>query len=552
MSAPVVTGVSPASGPAGLMVVITGSGFSEDTSAVKFGAASVGTRFSVVDATQIVAYAPVGAGTVHVTVATPAGTSATSSADQFTYSAYAGPPGGGGGSAPTVTSVAPNTATDNDGGDAVTIRGTGFTTAQSVRFGAQASDPQAQFTVVSDTQLSVLTPPGSATVDVIVVSSYGESAVVPGDQFTYPTEAVPTVTAIAPVSGYANAKVTIIGTGFDTASAVCFGDEPAPFSVVDDVTLVAYAPDSSGAVHVTVDNAGGTSAETGADVFTYGTGALPVTTATNVQPSGYVGWSTSSVTVTLTAGANGGYGIAKTYYTLDNAGMTTYAGPFVVSAAGSHLITWWSVDLRGSVEPPHSGYVNILSASAVPTNLTATPVGVNQVLLSWDPVVSITPVTYRVYTGATSSPATLVDATNACVLLAKQLASAGAMYFAVSTVNTAGSESAKCAAVGPVTALQDPDGGHRRPCHRHDQVRKRHRAAPRGGRAADPSGYGLPRRLDRLPDHGRQALQDGDGTRRLVDDGRERGRPDGADRHDSDHRRRGHHGQDCGAGGGRN
>ncbi len=82
---PVVTGVSPASGPAagGTSVVITGSGFTGATS-VGFGV--TGTPQMTVDSdTQITATSPAGSGTVDITVVTAAGTSATVAADQFTY-----------------------------------------------------------------------------------------------------------------------------------------------------------------------------------------------------------------------------------------------------------------------------------------------------------------------------------------------------------------------------------------------------------------------------------------------------------------------------------
>ena len=85
---PTVTSVSPASGPTtgGTYVTISGSNFSGVT-AVKFGATSA-TNITVVNTTQITASSPAGmAGTVDVTVTSSGGTSATSAADQFTYSA---------------------------------------------------------------------------------------------------------------------------------------------------------------------------------------------------------------------------------------------------------------------------------------------------------------------------------------------------------------------------------------------------------------------------------------------------------------------------------
>jgi kumamolisin len=84
-AAPVVTAINPTTGnPAGGdSVTITGSGFTGATGA-GFGSASAASM-TVDSDTQVTATSPAGTGTVDVTVTTPAGTSATSSADQFTY-----------------------------------------------------------------------------------------------------------------------------------------------------------------------------------------------------------------------------------------------------------------------------------------------------------------------------------------------------------------------------------------------------------------------------------------------------------------------------------
>ena len=90
-TAPTVTTVSPNQGPTtgGTIVTITGTNFI-GTTAVKFGANNA-TTFTVDSATQITATSPAGAaGTVDVRVTTPAGTSATSTNDQFTYTSPVG------------------------------------------------------------------------------------------------------------------------------------------------------------------------------------------------------------------------------------------------------------------------------------------------------------------------------------------------------------------------------------------------------------------------------------------------------------------------------
>ena len=82
------------------MVTITGTGFSGATG-VFFGGMPA-TSYTVVSGTEIQATAPTEpAGTVDVTVVNPAGASALSSADQFTYTGkpiyHPGGPAGTGG-----------------------------------------------------------------------------------------------------------------------------------------------------------------------------------------------------------------------------------------------------------------------------------------------------------------------------------------------------------------------------------------------------------------------------------------------------------------------
>jgi hypothetical protein len=79
---PAVTTISPPSGTAEQTVTITGTGFVAATG-VSFG--TVSAAMTIVSDTQITATIPAGTGTVDVTVTTPAGTSATSPADQFSY-----------------------------------------------------------------------------------------------------------------------------------------------------------------------------------------------------------------------------------------------------------------------------------------------------------------------------------------------------------------------------------------------------------------------------------------------------------------------------------
>ncbi len=185
LAAPTVTGVSPNSGPAagGTQVTIIGTGFTGAT-AVDFGA-NPATGLTVVNATTITADSPAGSGAVDVTVKTPGGTSAASSADEFTYTALA---------APTVTGVSPNSG-PAAGGTQVTITGTGFTGATAVDFGAT---PAAGFDTVVNAlhhDHSSSSPAGTSVVDVTVITTGGTSATSPVDRFTY-VGASPTVMSV--------------------------------------------------------------------------------------------------------------------------------------------------------------------------------------------------------------------------------------------------------------------------------------------------------------------------------------------------------------------
>jgi hypothetical protein len=87
MAVPAITSISASGGPAGggTSIVITGTNLGTPTG-VSFGAVAAAS-FAGVSATQAFAVAPAGTGTVHVTLTTTGGTSATGAADQFTYGA---------------------------------------------------------------------------------------------------------------------------------------------------------------------------------------------------------------------------------------------------------------------------------------------------------------------------------------------------------------------------------------------------------------------------------------------------------------------------------
>ena len=172
---PLVSTISPTNGNAagGDTITITGSAFTGAT-AVNFGA-NAGGGLVVNSDTQITIVSPAGApGAVDITVVTPAGTSATSAADLFTYNPAA--------VVPTVTAISPTNG-NAAGGDTITITGSAFTGATAVNFGANAGSG---LVVNSDTQITIVSPAGApGAVDITVVTPAGTSATSAADLFTY-------------------------------------------------------------------------------------------------------------------------------------------------------------------------------------------------------------------------------------------------------------------------------------------------------------------------------------------------------------------------------
>lgn len=246
----------PAGGPdaGGTAVRINGAGFSGVTSVV-FG--STPAQFRVVDDAEIAAISPPGTGTVDVTVVGPGGTSQITKNDRYVY----GP------NVATVTGVSPSTGVGS-GGTEVTISGTGFLETKLVTFGGSGQG-KAKFTIVSDTQIKAVAPPGAGTADVQVTDYGVPSSPSPADRFTW--LAAPLVAAVSPASGLTagGTTVTISGSGFSGTTQVLFGNTQATFTIDSDSEITATSPGGSGVVDIVVTSSGGTSYGSGSDLFSY-------------------------------------------------------------------------------------------------------------------------------------------------------------------------------------------------------------------------------------------------------------------------------------------
>ncbi len=157
---PTITSFTPASGPVGTAVTITGTGLTGATD-VSFGTVSA-SSFTVDSDTQITALVPAGFDKAIILVTTPGGT-AKSVGMNFRVP-------------PSITSFTP---TSGPVGTAVTITGSVFSGATAVKFGTILAT---SFTIDSDTQITAIVPGGF--VQTVIKVTTGGGTATSGQSFT--------------------------------------------------------------------------------------------------------------------------------------------------------------------------------------------------------------------------------------------------------------------------------------------------------------------------------------------------------------------------------
>lgn len=202
--------------------------------------------------------------------------------------------------APEVAGSSPNVGVTT-GGTPVTIRGSGFVGAVSVRFGPTAATT---FAVVDDTTIAAVAPARPAgLVNLRVEGPGGASATGPPSWFRYgePPTAAPTVSSVTPDIGTVDGgtEVVISGSGFLTASNVRFGPSTeATFTVRNDSTITAVAPAHAAAlVSVRVTNPAGTSTSHRGSWFSFREVTGPPPTVSSL--SSHIGPAAGGAAVTI-------------------------------------------------------------------------------------------------------------------------------------------------------------------------------------------------------------------------------------------------------------
>jgi hypothetical protein len=329
VAAPVVTFVTPSSGPAigGTLVTITVSNINS-AAVVTFGGTPA-TIFGTPSGSTITVTTPAhAAGMVDVVVTTLlGGASAIGMLAQFTYQA------------PAVTLVAPNTGSTN-GGRLVTLTGTNFAGATGVAFGGTTGTITGTTTNTTITVTAPAHPAG--IVDVLVTTPLGTSAVDVLAKFTY--LAAPVVTVVAPATGSAvgGTAVTITGTDFTGATGVTFGGAAGTaFTAVNGTTVTVTTPaGTAGLADVVVTTLlGGTSATGLLAKFTY----VAAPAVTLVAPAGgpLAGGTAVTITGTGFTGATGVTfgGTAGTAFTAVNGTTVTVTTPVGTAGAADVVVS---------------------------------------------------------------------------------------------------------------------------------------------------------------------------------------------------------------------
>ena len=239
--APVVSGVTPATGRAtgGTAFTVRGTGFTAGATITVGGRPATGVK--VVDATTLTALTPAGGpGAAPVTVKTATGTA--TAAAPFVYTPV-----------PVLSSLTPGSGPAT-GGTTVTLRGSGFTGALAVTFAGRAGSA---LRVLSDTSLTVVVPALPAGAAAVQVRGLNDAVSTAALSFTALN--TPRVTSVTKTTGRAGDTVVIAGSDLLTTTGVFFGGTPATVLSASATSLRVTAPrHAAGNVAVRVVTAGGT------------------------------------------------------------------------------------------------------------------------------------------------------------------------------------------------------------------------------------------------------------------------------------------------------
>jgi hypothetical protein len=262
IKSPAITSFTPTSGTVGTTVIISGSNFIGTTD-VQFNGISA--SFILNSTTSITATVPSRTTPGKISIINPAGVA--TSANNFAI-------------LPKITSFTPNNGFP---GDKISISGTNFTGATTVKFNGVSST----FTVDSDTQIKATVPviAGPGAITVLTPAGLATSL----SPFTI--NKAPIISSISPISGVVGATITITGSNFIGLLTVKFNGAGAMFNILTATSIRAVVPVGATTGKVSATNPGGTATSAG------NFGILPQ--ITSFSPA--TGLSGAEVTITGTS-----------------------------------------------------------------------------------------------------------------------------------------------------------------------------------------------------------------------------------------------------------
>jgi len=158
----------------------------------------------------------------------------------------------GGGTAPTLTSVTPNSG-PTTGGTSVTITGTNFATGATVKFGSAAAT---NVVVASSTSITATTPAGSSGAVTVTVTVGGQSGSL-ANGFTYSSGSGPTAPIALTVAANGPSPSVVASQSYINTNPLISHTTAAFNSTGGDVIILA-ASSHSGAILTPSDNLGNT------------------------------------------------------------------------------------------------------------------------------------------------------------------------------------------------------------------------------------------------------------------------------------------------------
>jgi hypothetical protein len=340
-TAPAVTGVAPASGPAagGTTVTITGTNFTGATSVSFGGVAAAG--FTVISATSMTATSPAGAGMVDVVVTNPFGSSVPGAGDRFTY-------------VPTIT-VSPTTLPVAEAGVTYSQTISAGGGAGSYTYAVSAGTLPAGLTLSSMGVLSG--KPATGGTFSFTVTATDANNFTGSKSYMLTVNAV-TITVSAATLAPATLPPATVGMAYSQMIAASGGTGPYTYAVSAGTLPAGLTLSSAGALSGTPTTGG---------MFSFTVTA----TDSSASPGPYKGMATYSLTVNAAA--------ATLDFTFTNVGTAAYTATPGAVASYNFALAPLNGSYPGTVSLSVTGLPAGAAASFTPSSVAvgggATPVG---------------------------------------------------------------------------------------------------------------------------------------------------------------------------------